>query len=1663
MSKLKKFGTFGGVFTPSLLTILGVIMYMRLGTVVGNSSGIFMLISIILFAHIISITTGFSVSSIATDKKIKAGGIYYILTRSLGFPIGGAIGLTLYVATALSISLYLIGFAESMLPVIQDLMGIETISINHLRIGGTMALMLVLFIAYKSTSFAIKIQYVILTLIGLSLISIFTGSSEGIEKGVDEISNPGFAVLFGIFFPAVTGFTAGVAMSGDLKNPSKSIPWGTMMAILVGLVVYIILALFINASIDKEILVSNNNALIQFGSVTFLVIAGVWGATLSSALGGILGGPRILQAMSLDKITPRIFGKGHGVNNEPRNALILTFIISEIGILIGELNVIAEVVAMFYMAAYLFINVSCFLEQWASPDFRPKLKIPLWVSLLGAVTTFLLMIQLNLPATLASVLLMIIIFIWLTRKELVLGTGDVWTSVWTLVVKIGLKNLYKKSTHRRNWQPNILLFSGGTKERPHLIEMSKSITARGGMISNFDLIEEESAEMLFPKHHQSFQNDDLDDDSIFHRKLNCQNVFKGIEAIANTYGFSGIDPNTVLMGWARNTKDPIWFAQMTHKLHLLDYNILYLDYDKKKGFGDFKRIDIWWEGFDKDCYLTLHLSKIISHSSDWNRAQIRVLYVNETNSHKLLIEDFIKEKIEKYRVDISLEIINNEIEKKDIFKLINLYSNDSDLILMSLPEINKGKELKYVNSINGMLDVMGSTLLIKAASYFEEDMSYDPELEQIYKQNKALNEELNIEEISVVKTKVASIDKMIMLFDQQINENNKVFCQDVYDSFSECYDNFSKTINTKSDQLKIGNKTITLSKYVEDFRDNRVRLINESVNKGIDQHIKKLNELIESIPVMVNMPIHGRALKILSTDSISLIRLKRKYKKKLERGKQLRPYKVKLRDLCLYHFENGYLIEYEQILRSFGITAYVLNQSFKNVLNLNQTEDKNHVDITNEIGAEFDKKIIHHRDQFMKKLNQLSKKWLNTVLIDLLKLNIEELLINREEEINSSQVKGYYNIINNYHFTFKNNYQLLLNQLVVYLQIRGFHDHVHPLIDNCKDQFQEYIFHVKSSLFKEILNDLNKQGKIDLTKEYFIEKNNAQFNIDDQLKMVNDKAHELVVYFKSEIQVFSQQAINQFEEKQNDLPKEIILLPKIINNLFEEILISLNEIFIEFNNASIEEMEIVKNTVELYNFTINNQTDKSLVKEVCEKSLNQLNKSIQKIEDLESRFIISYNNLVSSMADYFNDEIIIERSKSKAYTRSKSSQNKGINKVFNKVSVFLDNYYEKLNKSFIQIQDSFTIKSHLHKNRALKTPINKVNNYIEKVLPDTDVVNRLPMYYKQLFLDEQISPNEPLVNRKDTFNKITKSINNFKEGNEGAVVVTGERGAGKSYLIKNVINCMEDVSFFSVLPPSSISSNVNKNIQNGLERALNKKGTTAELLKLIPDQSIIHITDYEMWWSRSEIGYKQLEKWEKIFKEQSKKILFIIECNIHFYSYIKNVSNLENLVLKTIVLKPFSTQQIKEVILESSNIGGLNFIFKDTRADKLKSVKMNRLFSRINYLSEGNIGLANLIWIAGIQEIEDDDIYLKEFKYIKMPDVLIPIWELIILQIVIQNKMKVKELCQLFKDENYEYVNEQISHLVRMKILISEKGVLSVNSYLYPYLIKHLRFKNLLD
>jgi amino acid transporter len=716
MTEGKKFGTFAGVFTPSILTILGVIMYMRLGWVVGNA-GLIGTILIIILAHVIAVTTGLSVSSVATDKKIGAGGIYYVLSRSMGIPIGGSIGIALYIGTAFSIALYLIGFAESF----NGYFGFG-MSINDLRITGTIALIALTVITLISTSVALKAQFFILAAIIISLLSIYFGTSEFEPETIRMFSSEEsirLEIVFAVFFPAVTGFTAGIAMSGDLKDPKKSIPRGTLFAIAGGLLVYLGLAVFIAANVNSEVLKTDYNILMKIALFAPAVVAGIWGATLSSALGGILGGPRILQAMSIDKVTPKIFGKGNGKNNEPVNALFMVFIIAEAGILIGELDVIARVVSMFYLTAYGFINISYFLESWANPDFQPTFKIKRWIGLLGFAACFGVMFKLDMMAMFGALAVIGILYFGLQRKEVHLQSNDVWRSVWENVVNKGLKKIDAKVDENSNWNPNIILFSGESDHQSFLLDLGKTVSGRTGIVTNFKLILDRKNDKPLRKAEQIIRSDTFRELGIFARQIKVDNIYKGITNIASTYGFSGVEPNTIMMGWPKGLENSAEYSKMTQILLQLDYNLLYLDFDNKSKFGNYQTVDLWWRETDsKNAEMMLNIARFIIASPRWNKTKIRVLFVNNNNVDKRIIHSKISKLVKDLRVIVEIKIINNAVEQKPFYLLIEEHSASTDLTLLGIPNYKIEKQAEFIIKTNHLFETIGSTLLVKAANNF---------------------------------------------------------------------------------------------------------------------------------------------------------------------------------------------------------------------------------------------------------------------------------------------------------------------------------------------------------------------------------------------------------------------------------------------------------------------------------------------------------------------------------------------------------------------------------------------------------------------------------------------------------------------------------------------------------------------------------------------------------------------------------------------------------------------------------------------------------------------------------------------------------------------------------------------------------------------------------
>ncbi|MEE8599552.1 amino acid permease [Euzebya tangerina] len=460
----KKFGTFGGVFTPTLLTILGVIMYLREGWVIGNA-GIGGGVLIILLAFGITTATALSMSSITTNIRIGAGGAYAIIAQSLGLEIGGALGIPRYLSQALAVTLYVFGFRAGWLFVFPD----------HPAILVDLAVFAVIVgIAYVSAGFAIKTQYVIMVVIAGSLLSILLAAATGsMQYPLENVglwgSFPGeppdfrgttFWVVFAVFFPASTGIMAGANMSGDLKDPRRSIPRGTLMAIGVSLVIYLLLAVWLAKSATPEELVSNYNIMIELAFWGPAVVAGLLGATFSSALASVVGASRILMAMGEHKVLPY----GHWVsrrtaNGEPRNALLITAAIVVAAIMLRDLNAIAPLVTMFFLVTYAMLNGILLVEQSLRLiSFRPALRVSPLVPLLGLAGSVFAMFIIAPTLALVSVGIMIAFYVLLLRRQLDAPFADVRSGLFVSLAEWASTKVARlPGSQERAWKPSLLI------------------------------------------------------------------------------------------------------------------------------------------------------------------------------------------------------------------------------------------------------------------------------------------------------------------------------------------------------------------------------------------------------------------------------------------------------------------------------------------------------------------------------------------------------------------------------------------------------------------------------------------------------------------------------------------------------------------------------------------------------------------------------------------------------------------------------------------------------------------------------------------------------------------------------------------------------------------------------------------------------------------------------------------------------------------------------------------------------------------------------------------------------------------------------------------------------------------------------------------------------
>ena len=654
---IKKFGTFGGVFTPTLLTILGVIMYLRLGWVVGNA-GLLGAWLIILISFVITLCTALSMSAITTNIRIGAGGAYAIVSQALGLEVGGSLGIPRYISQGLAVTMYIFGFREGWLGIFPE---------HNAFLVDIIVFASLFTIAYISANLAIKTQFIIMGVIVLSLISIviaaYNGSmaqplsdslSWGTFKGSVEnnFSGSSFWVVFAVFFPAATGIMAGANMSGELKDPKRSIPKGTLWAIGVSFVIYMLLAFWISRSATETELLTNYYIMVDKAYIGPLIIAGILGATFSSALASIVGSSRILYAMGEHKVLPysNILA-GTSANGQPRNAMLVTGILIFATLLLRNLNAVAPLVTLFFLITYAMINIVVIIEQRLGLiSYRPIFKIHKWVPWFGLVSSIFAMFIINPSVSLISIAIVLAVYWYLSRQNLETPFEDVRSGLFVSFAEWAAKHTWgMKKMQQRAWKANLMVPVRDVNGLKGTFEFLRNIAKPKGSIKLLGIAPFSSSNQL------SEQLDNLSasfrDKGVFSSAtvIHTKQFANGINYASQALQGAFFRPNILFLNLQDHDDYENELKPVMQESIRLEIGILLFNLHKTALLGKRSMINVWvsdrrgqWqlEGLDIG---NLDLSILTAYKLKMNwEAQIRLITVVQDANEKANAEKFLK-------------------------------------------------------------------------------------------------------------------------------------------------------------------------------------------------------------------------------------------------------------------------------------------------------------------------------------------------------------------------------------------------------------------------------------------------------------------------------------------------------------------------------------------------------------------------------------------------------------------------------------------------------------------------------------------------------------------------------------------------------------------------------------------------------------------------------------------------------------------------------------------------------------------------------------------------------------------------------------------------------------------------------------------------------------
>ncbi|NXT10846.1 S12A3 protein, partial [Prunella fulvescens] len=741
-----RFGWVKGVMIRCMLNIWGVILYLRLPWITAQA-GIALTWLIILMSVTVTTITGLSISAISTNGKVKSGrGTYFLISRSLGPELGGSIGLIFAFANAVAVAMHTVGFAETVRDLLQEHNSLIVDPTNDIRIIGVITVTVLLGISLAGMEWEAKAQILFFLVILVSFINYLVGTvipatAEKQAKGffsyradifaqnfVPNWRGPegSFFGLFSIFFPSATGILAGANISGDLKDPAVAIPKGTLMAIFWTTMSYLVLSATIGACVVRDASGSLNDSVAvgspgceglacsfgwnftactqqqscRYGLSNYyqsmsmvsgfgpLITAGIFGATLSSALACLVSAPKVFQCLCKDQLYPLIgfFGKGYGRNSEPIRGYMLTYVIAIGFILIAELNAIAPIISNFFLCSYALINFSCFHASITnSPGWRPSFRYySKWAALFGAAVSVVIMFLLTWWAALIAFGIVIFLLGYVLYKKPDVNWGSsMQASSYNMALNYSV-GLSEVDEHIKNYRQELnpgrphphhhpqlpgttakccLVLTGPPNFRPALVDFVGTFTKNlslmlcGNVLIGPRKQKMPESQLMADGHTKWLMKRKI---KAFYTDVVAEDLRSGVQMLIQAAGLGKMRPNILVLGYKRNwrTASPqsledyvgilhdafdfkygVCLMRMKEGLNVSRVLQAHVDptalaseqqastiFQSKQGK---KTIDIYWL-FD-DGGLTLLIPYLLGRKKRWGKCKIRVFVGGQIN------------------------------------------------------------------------------------------------------------------------------------------------------------------------------------------------------------------------------------------------------------------------------------------------------------------------------------------------------------------------------------------------------------------------------------------------------------------------------------------------------------------------------------------------------------------------------------------------------------------------------------------------------------------------------------------------------------------------------------------------------------------------------------------------------------------------------------------------------------------------------------------------------------------------------------------------------------------------------------------------------------------------------------------------------------------------